>query len=127
MENTDRGDNGIEKINEIKRVKSNPKCLDCQTPIFSNTIYIIYISFGYIKRSMVIFFCVQVELSPVYAQREATFIEVVVDIIEQTGGLVYLVGTALRIWSKNWGHWPVPVWRKNDLEDFWLKHGTEYS
>eukprot|EP00435_Cladocopium_sp_Y103_P070739 s295_g35.t3 len=34
----------------------------------------------------------EVELSPVYAQRDATFIEVVVDIIEQTGGLVYLVG-----------------------------------
>lgn len=34
----------------------------------------------------------KVELSLTYAQRDATFIEVVVDIIEQTGGLVYLVG-----------------------------------
>jgi len=34
----------------------------------------------------------EVDLSPTYAQREASFIEVVVDIIEQTGGLVYLIG-----------------------------------
>ncbi|CAJ1449485.1 unnamed protein product, partial [Effrenium voratum] len=34
----------------------------------------------------------EVELSPTYAQRDAVFIEVAVDIIEQTGGLVYLVG-----------------------------------
>lgn len=34
----------------------------------------------------------EVELSETYASREATFIEVVVDIIEQTGGLVYLIG-----------------------------------
>eukprot|EP00931_Biecheleriopsis_adriatica_P005603 TRINITY_DN107095_c0_g1_i1.p1 TRINITY_DN107095_c0_g1~~TRINITY_DN107095_c0_g1_i1.p1 ORF type:complete len:1029 (+),score=209.40 TRINITY_DN107095_c0_g1_i1:25-3111(+) len=34
----------------------------------------------------------EVELSQTYAQRDATFIEAVVDIIEQTGGLVYLIG-----------------------------------
>eukprot|EP00930_Biecheleria_cincta_P041683 TRINITY_DN28619_c0_g1_i1.p1 TRINITY_DN28619_c0_g1~~TRINITY_DN28619_c0_g1_i1.p1 ORF type:complete len:994 (+),score=111.32 TRINITY_DN28619_c0_g1_i1:263-3244(+) len=34
----------------------------------------------------------EIELSSTYAAREATFIEVVVDVIEQTGGLVYLIG-----------------------------------
>ncbi|CAE8741786.1 unnamed protein product [Polarella glacialis] len=34
----------------------------------------------------------EVDLSQVYSQRGATFMEVVVDIIEQTGGLVYLIG-----------------------------------
>mmetsp|Transcript_105689 Transcript_105689/g.187954 ORF Transcript_105689/g.187954 Transcript_105689/m.187954 type:complete len:1018 (-) Transcript_105689:67-3120(-) len=34
----------------------------------------------------------EVELSETYAAREATFIEVVIDVLEQTGGLVYLIG-----------------------------------
>lgn len=34
----------------------------------------------------------EIELSSTYAARDATFIEVVVDVIEQTGGLVYLIG-----------------------------------